>query len=339
MKGKFARDFFTGLTALGGIAGLVVMLALFGELRDVGQRFYTFTLHMDSAGGLSDTSRVTLNGVRIGTVSNLVNHEDPTRGVALTVRVKETARIPAGFEVYIDRSLVGDATLDLIAKAGPAPEVNFVNPGDVVERQATGLLDYLTESIREPLARLTTTAENIDELAATYTTVGEQLNDLMAPRTPADVDGGQPPNVRSAIARMDAALAGANRWLGDEQMREDVRAAAARAPGVIDNAARAVDEWRQAAASVQSEVAAAGADVDEAARQAAATLRSIDDAAGEIRRLAGAINAGEGTLGQLARNPDLYESVRDAARRLERALTEFQLMIEKYKAEGIPLKL
>lgn len=339
MRSKFARDFFTGLTALGGVAGLIVMLALFGELRDVGQRFYTFTLRMDSAGGLTSTSKVTLNGVRVGTISELVNEKDPTQGVRLTVRVKEAIRVPASFEVFIDKSLVGDAALDLIARAGPTPDVNFINPGDVVERKATGLFDRLADSVRQPLERLTRTADSIDQLASTYNTVGGQLNDLLAPRTPQDVDGGQAPNVRSAIARIDSALAGANRWLGDEQLRTDVRAAAAKAPEILDQAAQTADAWKQAAGSVDQQAAAAGAQVEATARQAAATLRTLEEAAGEIRKLAGAINAGEGTLGQFARNPDLYNSVRDAARRLDRALTEFQLMVEKYKAEGIPLKL
>lgn len=339
MKGKFARDFFTGLTALGGVAGLIVTLALFGELRDVGQRFYAFKLRMDTAGGLSSTSHVTLNGVRVGTISELVNNADPTRGVELTVRIKEGVRIPASFDVYIDKSLVGDSSLDLVAKAGAAPEVNFINPGDVVDREATGLFDVLSASIREPLERLTKTADSIDQLAATYDSVGRNINDMLGPRTPADVDAGQPPNLRSAVARVDAALAGANRWLGDEEMRQDVRSAAANAAGLMDDASKTVDAWRKTAESIDGHVASASGKVQQTTDQAAATLRTIDAAAAEFNQISRAINAGEGTLGQLARNPDLYNSVRDAAKRLERALAEFQLMIEKYKAEGIPLNL
>ena len=51
------------------------------------------------------------------------------------------------------------------------------------------------------------------------------------------------------------------------------------------------------------------------------------------------INRGEGTVGQLARNPELYNSVKDAADRLEMALRELQLRVQKYKDEGIPSKV
>lgn len=51
-----------------------------------------------------------------------------------------------------------------------------------------------------------------------------------------------------------------------------------------------------------------------------------------------AINSGEGTLGQLAKNPDLYNNANDAASRLEKAIAEFQLLLEKYRTEGLKLQ-
>lgn len=339
MKRQFARDFFTGLTALGGVAGIIVMLAIFGELREVGQRYYTFHLKMPSAGGLTTTSRVTLNGVRIGTIVGIANAPDPTRGVELALRVREGVRIPESFEVYIDKTLVGDASLDLILKPGAAPEANFVDPGEVIERDATGLFDRISEAIREPLERMSRTADNIDQLAATYTQVGAQLNTLLEPRTPQQVEAGAAPNIRSAIARADAALAGANRWLGDERLRSGIIDVTDKASGVLAQASDTAGAWRRTAETLDRQAGDAGQKLGAVADQAAGTLRRIDDAAAEVAQLASAINEGQGTFGQLAQNPDLYNAVRDAAKRLERALAEFQLMVEKYKAEGIPLKL
>ena len=44
-------------------------------------------------------------------------------------------------------------------------------------------------------------------------------------------------------------------------------------------------------------------------------------------------NAGEGSLGMMLNNPDLYNALTDAAVRLERTLVEIQLFIQKVKAE------
>ncbi len=58
-----------------------------------------------------------------------------------------------------------------------------------------------------------------------------------------------------------------------------------------------------------------------------------------LRTLAEETGQGKGTLGQLTQNPDLYNALRGAADRLDKALLELQLTLEKYKAEGIRLKL
>jgi hypothetical protein len=57
----------------------------------------------------------------------------------------------------------------------------------------------------------------------------------------------------------------------------------------------------------------------------------------DVRRLTRLASEGQGTVAQMLNNPDLYNSMTDAAQRLERALTEAQLLIEKYKAEGVPI--
>ena len=51
------------------------------------------------------------------------------------------------------------------------------------------------------------------------------------------------------------------------------------------------------------------------------------------------VNSGKGTLGQLVNNPDLYHSLNDAAKRLEKALGEVELLAQKIKAEGVKVGL
>jgi hypothetical protein len=67
-------------------------------------------------------------------------------------------------------------------------------------------------------------------------------------------------------------------------------------------------------------------------------LKSIEDAANDVRSISAAINRGEGTAGQLIKNPDLYNNLNSSAQRLEKALEEFRLLAEKYRKEGLPIK-
>src|SRR5437764_576753 len=97
------RDFVTGLTAIGSLAGLILMLMLFGELKF--DKNYTFQLHVNNAGGLSGTSAVTLNGVKVGKVS--ATKVSDRGGADLTVEVRQTVGIPKVSQISIEKSFVG----------------------------------------------------------------------------------------------------------------------------------------------------------------------------------------------------------------------------------------
>ncbi|MHC4415306.1 MAG: MlaD family protein [Planctomycetota bacterium] len=58
----------------------------------------------------------------------------------------------------------------------------------------------------------------------------------------------------------------------------------------------------------------------------------------ELRSLTLLATEGEGTVAQLLNNPDLYESLTEAARQLDRALLQFELLAEQLKTEGFRLE-
>ena len=48
-----------------------------------------------------------------------------------------------------------------------------------------------------------------------------------------------------------------------------------------------------------------------------------------------AMSDGEGTIGELVGNPDLYRSLEAAADRLQQVLVDFQLMIQQIREDGV----
>lgn len=334
----YVRDALTGLTAIAGVLGLATMLMLFGELRGLTDKFYTFNLHLDSARGLLSGGPVTLNGVRSGEIIEVRNADDPTRGVDLTLKVRDGVKIPAAFDVHIDRSLIGDASLELTPVADPALAGKFISAGDNVQRKAFTFMDDVAGQLADPIAAIKLTAKNLDTLTATYDQVGRRVNDLLEPRTPADVAAGRAPNVTSTIARIDGVVANADLWLGDSEFRSDARGLAKQASGVLSDASEAVKDWRKAAESVDQQVGRAGDNLASSSTRLNDTLATLGATADEIRLSAHTLNSGQGTLGMLLVNPDLYRSLQAASERLERALTEAQLLIEKYRKEGVPIQ-
>src|SRR5690606_176737 len=79
----------------------------------------------------------------------------------------------------------------------------------------------------EPLVRA---MEAFEQLSDTYIQVGENLNALIAPQDPQALASGDPPNLHAAVTRFhdvlnetETSLRLAQNWLGDEQLRHEVR--------------------------------------------------------------------------------------------------------------------
>jgi chromosome segregation ATPase len=264
------------------------------------------------------------------------------------VSVRESARVPRGATVGVERGLTGDATLDFrTVGLSQSDLADVVRKDDVIDGGVPGtLLGGLQDAIKEPVQRLTRTAENIDVLAAEYTKLGERLNDMVEPRTLADVAAGKPANLRSTLARMDKALADADQWLGDTQMRQTTQQLLERAGKVIDQAQELTTAWTGAATKVETTVGDIGTRANEISAEfktlstkAQDVLARAQAAADELATAVETANKGQGTAGKLLHDPSLYQNLDDAAARLTRVLDEAQQMLEKYKEEGIRLKL
>lgn len=348
------RDFLVGATAILSAAGLIGMLVFFGEINL--QKYYRFNVRLTDAAGLTSASRVMLNGVSIGQIVKTDNLPPATGGVSLEIKVKQGVDIPRSSVIQIEKGLIGEASMNFTVAGGLAPALasDTIKQGETFDGgNPMSPFDRLFKAAQEPLAKLGQTAEKIDRLADVYSSLGERLSDAVEPRTLADVAAGKSPNLRSALERLDHAVAGADGWLNDADLRNQIKGIAAKADSVMGDVTEAVRTVRSAAdkasgaidsasGTIKSMSSAAGK-LDEKigglADQALAMLRTTEDAAGKLAQTLDAATSGKGTMGQLMQNPDLYNSLRDAAQRLDRTLVEAQLLIEKVKAEGVKIGL
>lgn len=293
------RDTLTGLTAIASVVALIAMLVVFGELSKLGKTYYRFTINLPSARGLTGTTPVTLNGVRVGELTGLTNAPNPADGVVLTVEVEDTITIPSDFSVWIERGLISGASIELVVPPGSiAPPVV---DGDVYDRETSSFFDELADKMEEPLRQLGEVSEQIATLVGTYDELGRSLNESI------DVVMAEDGLRASLEDRLDEASA----------LMEELRAAAADMREIGANVDQRLDDAGGVLVSVNE------------------TVASIGEAAQEFRELTAKINNGEGTAGQLATNPDLYRNLTSATERLDTLLTEAQLLIEKIKAEGV----
>lgn len=338
---KAFAEFLVGLTVMVGLAGVAVLLLMFGEFAGARQPVYTVMLELNDASGLSRSSGVTLNGVQVGAIRGIRSAPDPRGGVVIDLHIFKGTRIPRDVSVSLERGLVGEATLAMRTRslAPGEPDPGYLAEGETLRVDATGMLDQITSLLDRKLGSISEAVEGFRRLMETLEEAGERLNDALAHRLPDDVDSGAaPPNLVSTVARFDAAVRDARAWLGDDAMRGDARQSLAELRSFLDRASQAVDSWTTAADALTRNADALGEEGAAALREFAAASRALHEAIAQVQELAGRINRGEGTAGLLVTNPDLYRSLNDAAVRLERALTEAQLLFEKYRKEGLPLR-
>jgi phospholipid/cholesterol/gamma-HCH transport system substrate-binding protein len=308
---RASRDLLIGLTAVGGLLVVAWMLMRFGELAGVGVSYRRVVLRAESARGISPVAPVTYSGVRIGDVTEIRLAPDGSGDALIAVRYRDSVEIPSAFDIFLDASFVGDATLDIEPRPGwdgsPTP-----GAGEEHRVEVRSLTSTLERAVTTRLDRFDTTAARIDTLAETYTEVGRRLATVL------DSGGKGEADIRSLLVRIETVLDQTDRWLADGALLRDIRSA--------------VERWELAASTISAQSESIGARADR-------TLTAVSGAADELRDLTARINRGEGTLGQLATNADLYRSLEAAAEQLRALLRDARLLIEKFRDEGVPINL
>ncbi|MSR18378.1 MAG: MCE family protein [Phycisphaerales bacterium] len=325
------RNFTVGLTAIVAFIGLTWLLLSFGELSALFESNYTVTLRANSATGIRDGSMVTMNGVPIGTVSSIAVHPGESPPVLILLAIREDVAIPATVGVTSITALIGVGTrVDLVLPDSVAPDQ------PTLAHDGTATLSAKFLSMEERL--MAALDGKLDSLNATIDAVGNlagNLNTLVA-------ETGEGPegefNVRSAVRRLnqvlksaESAFKNADAWLGDEQMRADARSAVWKANVLIEHATEALDAVAQTATQVKM-------DAHEVTGSLLPVLDQMSKTLEQVERLAADARSGQGTVGRLITNPDLYQSLTDAATKLKESMAEMQLLLRKIRDEGLDMK-
>jgi phospholipid/cholesterol/gamma-HCH transport system substrate-binding protein len=337
------RNFMIGITSIIALVGLAGLLMSFGELDPIFNPRYEVTIKTDNAGGLRPGGSIEHNGVPIGVVHSVYTQPDPKYPVRIICRIRNDARIPADAKPFAATQLIGgSAILQLQAPPeGAAAAGNFLpadGSAEIVSPMRGGLLAEVTEELDARMRPLLDSLERFNRLSDTYANLGDSLNELVRPQDASALGAGEPPNLRTAAAKLNRVLDEAHEslslaksFLADEQMRANVRESIEKARALIEQATGAVDRYSKLADSLQH-------NADDITRHLLPVTDSLAATLEDVRRLTKLASEGKGTLGQLIHNPDLYNSLNDAATRLQQTLIQAQTLIEKLRAEGVMIK-
>ncbi len=347
------RNVITGLTGIVAALGFSAMLMLFGELDILQRGRWTVTVSLNDTGGLRAGSSVTLNGVPIGTVQSVETADDPQLPVRVVADIKAEQSIPRPITPTVQSSLLGGgATLRFQTTPGltrfddPFPRDGTAT---VVGTYST-MPEQVAEIISGQLGPLVDSLRGFGELAETYNTLGKDLDSLVAPLSDGELAEGTASNLRVTIRRLNSALAKAeesfslaNRWLGDGELEGDIRETVRGAKNVMATADEAIARYAKLADELGTDAKtlteAIAADADRLVERLLPAADELDRTLRDVRSILKLASEGEGTVAQLLQRPDLYQSLQSAAVRLERALAETELLLQKVRQEGLRLQL
>jgi phospholipid/cholesterol/gamma-HCH transport system substrate-binding protein len=327
------RNFVVGLTTLGGVAGLIALLMLFGYVPAFLERGYEVRIELPRAAGLYRDSRVRYAGIDVGAVRAVRLQEPPKTGVIVTALIRPDVRIPERARFSVSQPLFGGGTAVDINIDDDLPEDPRYLPADdsawvvgEIPDIATTFARELRSAIEQPVAQMERLTVQFEQLSDEWTIVGQNVNALIEARSPAAVDAGETPGnmatvltrLDSRLAEMEQVLAGINRYVDDDELHADIRQTAASARELSGTAAASVEALRDRYIAVADDLSGA-----------IASMQRTLELAGEP----------EGTLGKLLADPALYDNLNDAAERLQRTLDEAQLLVQKWRAEGLPVRV
>ena len=329
------RNFVIGLVTIVALAGLSILLLQFGELDKLLHPSYSISVKLNSAGMTRTGSAVNLNGVRVGTVDEVQLVQDPEYPVLVLASVERRYPIPEGTVAEVADAFVGSGgRLELILPDPYDPKgPKYPMDGSaMLTGHWASLGDSIGRQLESQMAPVLASLDSFNQLAETWTDVGERFNQMLDPENADDASSlaGTVAEFKAMLVQAREALQIAQDWLGDEQLQADVNSAAFKANRLLESATAAVEHFSNLAQGLGNDADRLTDAVVPVAEQMSVTLARVDQV---LRQAA----EGDGTLGQLMQNPALYRSLEDAARKLDSALGQLELLLQKIRDEGLEL--
>lgn len=330
MNQQSARDIAVGLTTLVGIAGFIVLLVLFGYLPAMFQQGYTVTLRLPDGGGVHADSNVTLAGVKVGKVEDVQLAPVTEGGVVVTARIDEGVLLPAGTHAQVPMNFFGaGGVVDLIYDLDDLPQGMLPTDGTaVIPGRSPSPAAMVQEALAAPIERLDAMANDFGRLVTRWDRVGASLDAMLTPGGEADLPAAIA-GAKEAAEATKLAMAQAESLLGDETMRDDLRATVQEARALTESTRKRLDTL---GAQLETDLPSLSEDYRQLAKDFSQVL-------GQIQRVTERLEAGEGTAGRLLTDASAYENLEDATDRLNAVLDDARLLIEKWRKEGLPLRL
>lgn len=293
---KISKEIKTALLVIGSLA-LLIWGYNFLKGKDLFSSNRTFYVNYDNVEGLNQASTVTINGMIVGKVNNIFMNNEGTITVELSVN--SPIEIPASTvaEIYSPGMLDGKQVALIVdfSDGNLASSGDFLNSGVKI-----GLLDGLSGKADPIMVKLDSVLYNVNQLV-----VG--LNNTL--------DDSLKASLQNSLAELNHTLknttqitTGFNRIVADNEQKI----------GTI------VSDFSETSGNLkQMSEELAQADLK-------ATLDKFEETADNLSNMMAKIESGEGNLGKLINDDELYNNLEGTSKELNQLIEDIKLNPKRY---------
>ena len=294
---KLSREVKTGIIVIGGVLLFIMGFSYLksSPLFDTNKTFYAI---YHDVGGLQPGTQVTINGLGVGKVSD-IRFKDSSGDLIVTFSVDNNFDFSKNSmaELY-DTGIIGGKGIQVVPVFDDAP---MAKSGDTLK---TSTRPGLTDLVQERLAPLQRKVEgavtNADSLLMN---VNQVLDDKTKNDLRETISG-----LKQVVASFQGSADALNAILNEN--KETLNGTLTNLNTITDNFAVLSDSLSNAGLSK--------------------TLKNLQGTLGSLDQMLVKVENGEGTLGKLVNNEQLYNNLNSASKELDLLLQDFRLNPKRY---------
>lgn len=294
---KFSREIKTGVIVTGGIL-LFILGFSYLKSSPIFENSRTFYVVYDHVGGLQVGTQVSINGYAVGKV-NAIKFKDNSGKLLVTFSVDNNFDFSKNsLAELFDTGIIGGKGIQIQPVFDNGP---LAKDGDTLP---PSIRPGLTELVQENLAPL---QQKIEAAITNADSLLLNVNKVLDPATQVNLQEGIK-GLNQLVSSLTVATQRINTILSQNQSQID---------NITQNLSRTTENFSQLSDSLNQ------AGLGNAVKELEETLRYLSGITSSIDR-------GEGTLGAMIHNPELYENLAASSRQLNLLLQDFRLNPKRY---------
>ena len=359
--------FRVGVMVLAAVIVGGILVLLFGDTRTLARGSYAIHMHFSDAPGVSEGTPVRKSGILIGRVTSVrfaeqggVNVEAKIDGNVKLYRseVPQVSGSLLGGDVVIQfvrrprntptepvpaapGKLTADGTPSVLTaavdpeKAPPPPSGPVQGPDEEVQPEeyiegmvapnAFQVLSDMQGDLGQAIQSLSGAGTEVSKLAGNINKLLES-NDEQINRIVNKTEG--------ALDTFQRALASVDDMIGDKEVRDSIKSMLKDMPALLTDSRATITTIRTTVESVDRNLRNMEGLTGPLGERGEGIVTRVDEAVTRLDDLLGILsdfgrklNSGEGSLGMLMRNPELYQNLNSAAKNIEQVSRELKPIV------------